>query len=401
MKRFHIFTGFNYVKVVRSIVIMVLSLSLTTIFALPSSISGVSANSGVWQPTSVAPIHWQWQIGTPFNIKTDVLPNVTVYDLDGFDTSAGTVSYLHAQGDIVIAYFSFGTAENWRPDYSQFTASVKGKTNGWPGENWLDIRSPVVQAIMATRMDLAKSKGFDAIEPDNIDGYSNSTGFPLTAQDQLNYNEWIATTAHAKGLSVGLKNDIEQIQTLQPFFDWCLNEQSYQYDEYTGLASFTNNNKAVFEVEYGKSTPQTTAMNSLHINSMTRDLDLVSPGSSGYVRMPCIPDTLNTWTAGSQPPVNNPPVLQYIGNKTVTQGNQLQFTVTGSDPNGDIISYSATNLPAGASFSVSNHTFSWTPTVAGTYPNVTFIVSDGKLTVSENISITVNPANYRTRKHNH
>jgi hypothetical protein len=219
-----------------------------------------------------------------------------VYDIDAFDTSASVVSALHAKGFIVIAYASFGTYENWRPDAASFPANVKGSNNGWPGENWLDIRSDGVKTIMAARLDLIKSKGFDAVEPDNVDGYSNSTGFPLTAQDQLNFNEWIAAQCHQRGLSVGLKNDVDQVGTLQPYFDWTLNEESYKYSEYSGLSAFTNNNKAVFEVEYGKNTSQASALNALHFNSTTRDLNLLSPSSSGYVRVPCIPDIQSTWT---------------------------------------------------------------------------------------------------------
>ena len=259
----------------------------------PNPITTVTGK--IWQPGSSAPIHWQWQIGTPFNTSTDQLPGVTVYDIDAYDNAASVISALHAKGFIVIAYVSFGTYENWRPDAAGFPANVKGSSNGWPGENWLDIRSDTVKTIMAARLDLIKSKGFDAVEPDNVDGYSNSTGFPLTAQDQLNYNEWIAAQCHLRGLSVGLKNDIDQVTTLQPYFDWTLNEESYKYNEYSGLSAFTGNNKAVFEVEYGKSTPQASALNALHFNSMTRDLDLVSPSSSGYVRLPCIPDTQNSW----------------------------------------------------------------------------------------------------------
>ena len=137
----------------------------------------------IWRPGSSTPIHWQWQIGTPFNVSTDLIPNVTVYDIDAFDTSASVVASLHTKGYIVIAYASFGTYENWRPDAASFPASVKGSGNGWPGEKWLDIRSDAVKTIMAARLDLIKSKGLDAVEPDNVDGYSNSTGFLLTAQD--------------------------------------------------------------------------------------------------------------------------------------------------------------------------------------------------------------------------
>ena len=100
---------------------------------------------------------------------------------------------------------SAGTFENWRPDASSFPASVRGKSNGWPGEKWLDIRQiAVLGPIMGARMDWAVSKHCDGIEPDNVDGYTDSTGFPLTAQDQLLYNRMLASEAHQRNLSVGL-----------------------------------------------------------------------------------------------------------------------------------------------------------------------------------------------------
>ena len=97
------------------------------------------------------------------------------------------------------------------------------------GETWLDIRQlAILEPIMTARMQMCVQKGFDGLEPDNIDGYANTTGFPLTPQDQLTYNTWIATEAHALGLSVGLKNDTGQIPQLEPDFDWALNEQCNQ-----------------------------------------------------------------------------------------------------------------------------------------------------------------------------
>jgi len=212
-----------------------------------------------------------------------------------FNTSAATVTNLHNDGFIVIAYISFGTYEDWRPDEGDFPESVKGNdVGGWPGEKWLDIRASEVKTIMAARLDLAVSKGFDAVEPDNIDGYDNNTGFPLTYQDQIDYNEWIAGQCHSRGLSVGLKNDVDQIEDLVSFFDWCLNEQCYDYSECDTLQPFLDAGKACFQVEYS-GTSQCSSLNAMHVNSMTRDLDLVAPGSGGYVRTPCIPDTQDTW----------------------------------------------------------------------------------------------------------
>jgi Uncharacterized conserved protein len=310
-----------------------LALFLVVVGGVPLIKSGTNADFNIF--TADNPIHWQWQIGTPFNMSTDIINGVKVYDIDLFDTSKATVDALHALGCKVIAYASFGTYEDWRPDANQFTSNIKGRSNGWAGENWIDVRSQAVKDIMEARMNLAVSKGFDAIEPDNVDGYSNDTGFPLTAQDQLDYNEWIANTAHSKGLSVGLKNDIEQVPELEPYFDWCLNEESYKYNEYQNLSLFIGNNKAVFEVEYGTGTSQKNVMNGLQINSMTRDLDLMSPSSGGYVRLPCIPDNQDSWNGGTiitttittTAPTTRIPVTT----KTVVP------TVTTTEPNGNTI----------------------------------------------------------------
>ena len=96
--------------------------------------------------------------------------------------------------------------------------------------------------------------------------------------------------------------------------------------------------------------------------------------------------------ASSPPPSNNPPVLDPIGNRTVTAGSQLQFTVSASDPDDTNLTYSASNLPSGATFNASTHMFSWSPTTGqvGTYPNVHFEVNDGMLSDFEDISIIVN-----------
>lgn len=92
------------------------------------------------------------------------------------------------------------------------------------------------------------------------------------------------------------------------------------------------------------------------------------------------------------PDVNYAPVFNQIGNQTVDLGGTLNFTVTAGDPDGDILSFSAINLPPGAVFDPETQSFTWTPTpfvnLPGTY-DVTFIVSDGVLSDNEKITITV------------
>jgi hypothetical protein len=100
-------------------------------------------------------------------------------------------------------------------------------------------------------------------------------------------------------------------------------------------------------------------------------------------------------TVNGQDTTNQPPVLSTIGDKSVNEGQLVMFIVSATDPDGDTLSYSASNLPEGASFDPETGVFSWTPGTgqAGSYEDVHFEVSDGELTDSENITITVNIPN--------
>ncbi len=56
----------------------------------------------------------------------------------------------------------------------------------FPDERWLDVRRlDLLHRPLPARLDTCRAKGFDAVEPDNVDGYANDSGFPLTAADQL------------------------------------------------------------------------------------------------------------------------------------------------------------------------------------------------------------------------
>ena len=81
-------------------------------------------------------------------------------------------------------------------------------------------------------------------------GYRNDSGFDLTADDQLAFNKFIANEAHKRGLSVGLKNDLEQIPELVDFFDFSVNEQCHEFDECDALEPFIQAGKPVLNAEY-------------------------------------------------------------------------------------------------------------------------------------------------------
>lgn len=227
--------------------------------------------TGFWAPPLATP--WQWQLTG----GVDESVSVAMYDIDLFDNSAGVVASLHSRGRRVVCYVSAGTLETWRQDASLFPLSILGsRVSGFGDERWLDVRRlDILGPIMEARMDLCRQKGFDAIEADNVDGYTNRSGFPLTAADQLRYNIWLAAAAHARGLSIGLKNDLDQVGELVSHFDWALNEQCFEYNECDRLAPFTAAGKAVFEVEYNLSTTQFCPKAlALRFNSMKKDLNL-------------------------------------------------------------------------------------------------------------------------------
>lgn len=199
----------------------------------------------VWSPAPAT--SWQWQLTGTIDTSVDV----AMYDVDLFDAPDDVLDELHADGRVVICYFSAGSYEDWRPDAAAFPASAIGRRlDGWEGEWWLDVRDATVRDVMAARLDLALERGCDGVEPDNVDGYTNRPGFPFTDVDQLDFNRFLADEAHARGLSVGLKNDLDQVTALLPWFDWALNESCAEYDECALLAQFTDAEKAAFHVEY-------------------------------------------------------------------------------------------------------------------------------------------------------
>ncbi len=75
--------------------------------------------------------------------------------------------------------------------------------------------------------------------------------------------------------------------------------------------------------------------------------------------------------------VNHKPHFTPVSAKTVMQLDSLTFTVTAADSDNDVITYSASGLPAGATFSATTHTFAWQPSYnqLGAY-SVTFKATD-------------------------
>jgi len=213
----------------------------------PTAMSQPPTVAPLWQP---APgLTWQWHLSNP---PVDLSVDAQVYDIDLFDNDASVIQALHARGRKVICYISVGSREDWRPDADQFPPQVLGKDyEGWPGEKWLDVRRiDLLAPIMRLRLDQCAAKGFDGVEPDNIEIYDNDTGFPLTYGDQLAYALWLANEAHARGLAIGLKNASDTVADALPHYDFAVAEDCFVQGWCADLLPFITAGKPVFAAEY-------------------------------------------------------------------------------------------------------------------------------------------------------
>lgn len=210
--------------------------------------AAVVPSTGVWKPQPGT--RWQWDLTgdvTPLDVAAEV------YDIDGFETDAALVAELHAMGKKVICYLSVGTYEPERADAKDFPKEGLGKY--WPewGETYIDIRSEAVRAVIRKRLEMCKTKGFDAIEPDNMDmfeGGMSDTGFPLTEEDGVAYAKWLANEAHALGLSIGQKNASSITSEIEALYDWALTEDCFADGWCDDMNAYPEHGKALFMCEY-------------------------------------------------------------------------------------------------------------------------------------------------------
>lgn len=213
---------------------------------------------------------WQPKAGMTFDWCLDDLKNsdtftAEVVDVDAFTTTAQQVAALHAQGKKVIAYISAGTIEDDRPDINLLPKEVIGQVYPeWPKERWLDIRQrEKLRPWLNSRIDRIISKGFDAIEPDNLDSYSNETGFDISINDTKLYCDFLIKLAHDKGLGIGQKNVPELSAEYSKKFDWVLTEDAFDQKWENDVKPYIAQNKPVFAVEYTDRTSQSTFTNTI------------------------------------------------------------------------------------------------------------------------------------------
>lgn len=219
-----------------------------------------------WQPE--ANVSFDWYLD---DLEDGDTFDATVVDVDAFTTTAAQVSKLHAQGKKVIAYLSVGTIEDDRPDVSLLPAEVVGKKYPeWPHEKWLDIRQlEKLKPWLNSRYNMIIAKGFDAIEPDNLDSYSNESGFKITEDDTRKYCDLLISLAHKNGLGIGQKNVPEISAEYSKKFDWVLTEDAFDQGWQNQLQPYTLLHKPVFAVEYTDETSQSKFSGSVCLQAKT------------------------------------------------------------------------------------------------------------------------------------
>ena len=276
-------------------------------FALAGGVAGSAAATGAY----LAPPHsgtgvtvqWYWQIGggTLPSMTSGPASTANIWDTDMFEDANGmgsnnepdarssVVSELHATNKYSVCYIEAGAQQD-EPDQSHFASAdyTNGSAQttemqGWPGEYWYNTLgfagwSPSHQvysgsaadqaaaaniaAGMAQRIAGCQAEGQDAIEPDDLDGYTNPSqtgaaggGWGLTQAAAAGYEQWLAYTAHNDGLAIFQKNDPANSAADVGAFDGMIIEECNSYDDPCAgsggdATPYLNAGKPVLNAEY-------------------------------------------------------------------------------------------------------------------------------------------------------
>jgi hypothetical protein len=333
---------------------------LSAVTPLPTVAAPSTAASSWWRPGPLS--SWQYDLGWPVAVPTNIGP-VQVYDIDYDGAEQGTqaqvaalVTRIHAEGGHAICYLETGAWENYRPDASQYPASVLGNVmGGYPDERYVDIRQwSVLEPILEARFRQCKAEGFDGVETDIDDSYTDDTGFPLTLQDEVTFDTEVATDIHALGLAWFLKNGVNGdafITDMVPVADGTVNEQCWQYQECSQLEPFVRAGKPILNVEYEDLAQAGTCQQARSFPMATMHTDVNLDGTiawscGGHVGLAALPTT----TVPSAPP-GRPPALTSPSKVTAVAGRPFRFRVATAGYPAPRLAHSA--LPRGLRWALS------------------------------------------------
>ena len=195
-----------------------------------------------------APLTWDWQLSQPFDLSR----SVAWLDIDPDNQSPAELAAIQAQGIKTICYVSVGTIEDYRDDIADFPAEVVGNVYGdWPDEKFLDVRRlDIVLPLMTARFKRCADLGFEAVEPDNIDVYTNDSGFAISEKDAVAYILALAEVAHGLGMHIGQKNAPELTAKLVGALDLVITEDCHMDGWCAEVIGYADAGKPVFAAEY-------------------------------------------------------------------------------------------------------------------------------------------------------
>ncbi len=323
--------------------------------SVPSVHPGISGQPGTWwHPGPVT--SWQYDLGWPVAVPTNVGP-VQVYDIDYDGSEDGTqaqvtalVARIHEQGGHAICYTETGAWENYRPDAGQYPASVLGAPmQGYPDERYVDIRQwSVLEPILDARFRQCKAEGFDGVETDIDDSYTDDTGFPLTLQDEVTFDTEVAHDVHALGLAWFLKNGVDGdafITDIEPVADGTVNEQCWQYNECSQLEPFAKAGKPILNVEYQDLGKASTCAQAQAFPMATVHTDVNLDGAIAWGCWPSRGNVKGPVISVAVPPARHGPGFAGLTRLTATVGHPLSFPIKTSGYPVPALSHSA--LPPG------------------------------------------------------
>jgi hypothetical protein len=185
----------------------------------------------------------------------------------------------------------------WRKRHRSLLLRRGGREVGdpdWPGEVLLDTSSARKRAgltkVLNRWIDDCARKGFQAVEPDNLDTWTRSKG-RLSSKDNFAFARKLIARAHKRGLAIAQKNAAEKAAEGKRIgFDFAIAESCQSFDECDAYTAAYGAN--VLEIEYpdegGESNFEAACQARGGTISITyRDRDLVTPGDEDYVNRAC------------------------------------------------------------------------------------------------------------------
>lgn len=267
-----------------------LALVATAVISMvaPASAAGLADSQHVTLPPANG--RFDYQIGGDYK----PLPAVKIVDRDRTATPAPGVYNICYINAFQTQAYQDGWWKAHHPHLLLRNAAGKPiEDPGWPGEIILNTGTARDRAALATVedrwLDGCKAKGFQGVEPDNLDSNTRSRG-RLTQADDFGFAKLLITHAHADGLAIAQKNSAEQASKGHKLgFDFAIAEECQVFTECSFYLKAYGDE--VYEIEYtdnGRAAYQTAcAKRGGQMSIILRDRDVTPRGSKHYFCKAC------------------------------------------------------------------------------------------------------------------